>query len=219
VLEGAVGIGAYADLWKVLGVERWVGLDLSGDSVERLRGRFPEHVFFQFDLTNGESRLEETLHGEHFDLVTAVDVLYHLMDEWRFEEALTALASRVRPGGFLLLSDVFVPQPVRVAGHVLRRPMARYTGLLAGHGFQLVDREPVFAILGDPVPREGHYWADFALRTSWRMLSKAIRTAPGELRERVGRALARALVPLDDVLKRSGRLQGSNLELALFHRA
>jgi SAM-dependent methyltransferase len=218
LLEGAVGVGAYGALWKKLGVQRWVGLDLSEDAVERLRRRFTADVFVQFDLTTGEDGLRDAVQGELFDLVTGVDVLYHLTDEHHFAEALAALASRVTPGGALLLSDVFVDAPVQIARHVLRRPMASYEAILGPRGFALAEREPVFAILGDPVPRRGIHRADVALTVIWRLTSKLIRMVPGELRDAVGRTLARALTPIDDVLKRSGWLQGTNLELALFRR-
>jgi len=96
--------------------------------------------------------------------------------------------------------------------------MASYEAILGPRGFALAEREPVFAILGDPVPRRGIHWADVVLTVIWRLTSKLIRTVPGELRDTVGRTLARALTPIDDVLKRSGWFQGANLELALFRR-
>ena len=216
LLEGAVGVGAYAPLWGKLGVERWVGVDLSKSAVERLRHRFPDGMFAQVDLTAGDATLRAVLSGQRFDLVTAIDVLYHIVDELEFTRALDALVARMVPGGYLLLSDVFPERPTRVAAHVLRRPLARYEELLGKHGLTLVAREPVFAILGNPVRRSGFHTRDLAMRATWRVLSKLVRTTPDRMRDPVGRAAARALIPVDRFLKRTGRARGLNLELALF---
>jgi len=219
VLEGAVGVGAYEPLWKKLGVEHWVGVDLSQEAVEHLKRRFPDGSFVQVDLTAGESTLRTVLAGQRFDLVTAIDVLYHIVDQLEFDRALTALVGRVLPGGHLLLSDVFADRPIRVAAHVLRRPLARYEQVLANHGFALVEREPIFGILGDPVRRQGIHVRDLALQAAWRILSKAVRSTPDRLRDPVGSVVARALIPVDSFLKRTGRARGLNLELGLFRRS
>ena len=77
---------------------------------------------------------------------------------------------------------------------------------------------PVFAILGDPVPRPGSL-RDASLVQAWRLVSKAIRSCPeGWIREAVGGAAAVALAPLDCLLRATGITRGVNLELALFER-
>ena len=219
LLEGAVGVGAYAALWQKLEIKEWVGVDLSEGAIDRLRGRFPEATFAQVDLTRGDPPLQALLADRRFDLVTAIDVLYHIVDELDFVKALDSLARRVGDDGCLLLSDVFAARATRVAAHVLRRPLARYEEVLSPHGMQLVEREPVFAILGDPIGRGGFHPADLGVRATWRLLSKLIRTVPGSTRDLVGRVTARTLAPVDELLRRNGYSRGTNLELALFRRA
>jgi ubiquinone/menaquinone biosynthesis C-methylase UbiE len=219
LLEGAVGVGAYAPLWKKLGIQRWVGLDLSESAVERLKHRFADGEFAHVDLTAGDKTLQSVLSDERFDLVTAIDVLYHIVDKLEFRTALEGLAGRLAPGGYLLISDVFSERPTQVAPHVLRRPLAQYEGILSPRGVKLLARQPVFAILGDPVPRAGFHVRDLAMLGTWRILSKLIRTTPDAMRDSVGRAAAQALLPIDNFLKRTGRAQGLNLEFALFRAA
>jgi hypothetical protein len=156
------------------------------------------------------------LSGQRFDLVTAIDVLYHIVDELEFDRALDALVERMAPAGFLLLSDVFPDRPKRVASHVLRRPLARYEELLGKKGVVLVDREPIFAILGDPVRRSGFHGRDLLMQATWRVLSKLVRSTPERLRDSLGRTAAQALIPFDRLLKRTGSATGVNLEFALF---
>ncbi len=216
LLEAAPGVGAYEPVWRRFAVSRWVGLDLSEDAVAYCRRQYPWGTFLRQDLTEetwaGAARQE----GAGFDLVTAIDVLYHLTEDAAFETALKGLAARVKPGGLLLVSDVFVPQDQRIAAHVRRRAMGTHLRVL-GEEFALVDREAVFAILADPVPRPGKL-RDRAVSVVWRGLARGLLALPPEWRERAGAAAVALLWPADGVLRRLGAARGVNLELALFRR-
>jgi SAM-dependent methyltransferase len=212
LLEGGVGVGAYAALWARLGVEHWVGVDISEEAVQDLRSRFPAHQFEADDMT--QLQLEE----QGFDLVTAIDVLYHLVDDTAFTAALGQLGQRVRPGGWLLASDVFCKESRRTAEHVKRRPLEAYEGALSPLGFSVVQREPVFAVLDDPVARGGFRPGDRCLQGIWRLLSGTLCRVPAGTRELLGGRLVRALTPLDAMLRALGVTRGVNLELALFRR-
>jgi SAM-dependent methyltransferase len=218
VFEGAVGVGAYAPLWRKLGVERWAGVDLSAAAVERLSHRFPDATFAKFDLSSGVEEIRGAFGSALFDLVTGIDVLYHIVDDSDFAQALSTLGKMVTPSGRLLISDVFVREPTTIAPHVRRRPLVRYQELLASQDFLLVQREPVFAVLGDPVPRQGIWPFDLAMLMTWRVLSKAVRSVPMISRDAFGRFAAKVLTPVDSALRHLGRARGVNLELALFRR-
>lgn len=216
LLEAAVGVGAYAPLWQRLGVRRWVGLDIAEDAVAHCRKHFPNGEFRTLDLTSDRWRAE-TFPESGFDLVTAIDVLYHLVDDGMFETALRNLASRIRPGGALLVSDVFVPRDRQIAPHVKRRSLETYQRVL-GPEMELLDREAVFAILADPVPRSGGHWVDHALLTGWRILAKTILIAPSAARDTLGAGAVWLAWPLDGLLRRLRLSRGVNIELALFRR-
>src|SRR4051812_32713846 len=51
-LEGACGNGAYASVWRRLGIDRWIGIDLSPEAITALRHRFPRNEFVVLDLTS-----------------------------------------------------------------------------------------------------------------------------------------------------------------------
>lgn len=219
LLEGAVGVGAYGDLWERIGVVRWVGLDISADAVAKLKQRYPKHRFAAVDLADREAEgwREVDGHGP-YEVVTAIDVLYHLVDDAAFGRALAGLAERVAPGGLLLVSDVVAQEPTNVAAHVRRRPLAAYQAVLQPLGFELAGRAPVFAFLGDPVVRKGFHPLDWALALAWRIVQKAIRSTPAALRDGLGRALARGLGPLDRWVCAMGLSRGVNLELIAYRR-
>jgi SAM-dependent methyltransferase len=216
VLEAAVGVGAYARLWNRLGVRSWTGVDISDTAVEALRTRYPSSRFLAADISGAQFAAAEIGPPGGFDLVTAIDVLYHLVDGATFESALRNLAQRVRPGGGLLISDVFCPVERQIAAHVVRRPLSRYLDTLAPVGFRLAGRRAVFAVLGDPVvppeplPRHRAMW------NIWRVAQKAVRTAPAFSRSVFGGGVALALWPLDSAFRTLEWARGTNLELALF---
>ena len=213
LFEGAVGTGAYAALWRRLGVQRWVGADIAEAAIGRLRAENPQHAFITCDLAALDG---ERLDLGRFDVVTAIDVLYHLVNDAQYATALGNLAGLVRPGGILVVSDVFVPgAPLTIAAHVRRRPLANYLTNLPG--FNLVTREPVFAILGDPV-RRPHHPGDEAMFLAWRIIQKIVRMTPDRARPAVGALAAAAALPLDWALRRAGLSSGINLELAVFRR-
>jgi SAM-dependent methyltransferase len=214
ILEAASGVGAYAPAWRRLGCATWVGLDISADAVAHCRRLYPGGEFLEQDLTAPEW---PAVGDRVFDLVTAIDVLYHLVDDAAFEAALRNLAARVCRGGMLVLSDVFVPCDRQIAAHVRRRCLGSYQEVL-GPDMVLADREPVFAILSDPVPRSGRHVADHALLAAWRLLARGVRSTPAWMRNAAGAGVVTLAWPLDSLLRRTGMTRGVNLELALFRR-
>jgi len=80
---------------------------------------------------------------------------------------------------------------------------------------RLADREPVFAILGDPVPRPGRR-VDRLLSAAWKALALTLLHTPRRLRDPIGQIAVYAAWPLDGLLRALGLSRGINLELALF---
>ena len=214
VFEAAVGVGAYASLWQQLGVTRWIGVDISADAIADLQARYPASEFYVADVTRDSADFPAAV-----DLATAIDVLYHLPDDAAFSAALQHIARSVKPGGALVVSDVFTDVRRPVAVHVVRRPLAAYVDIVQPLGFHLEARAPVFSILGDPVVVPYARVRSRLLFEAWRVLQKSIRVSPAVVRDRFGAAVAAAAQPLDRALRNAGVAEGVNLELSLFRRA
>jgi hypothetical protein len=162
-------------------------------------------------LDIGTSALDTAFAGRRFDLVTALDVLYHLVGDEAYARALAGLGRRVRSGGHLLVSDVFADH--YVATHVKRRALSAYGKILGPLGFELLAREPVCAILGDPVVGPDRRLRALALFTIWRAISKIVRTLLV-----LGSPVVKIVWPFDAALRALGASRKRNLELALFRR-
>ena len=141
VLEIATGTGVYVEMWKGLGVSRLAGIDISQNATDHLKARFPEFSFHKRDLSAPELT---GLVGKDFDLVTAVDMLYHVVDDAAFAVALDNLAQAVKPGGLLAIHDLFLRHGQREFGYIKWRSLNGYIASLEKAGFEVLSRTPTF---------------------------------------------------------------------------
>ncbi len=138
VLDVGCGTGFFTAYYLGRGA-RVTGVDIARTSVERLRRQFPEAGFLLADVS------EVDLEGR-FDLVNAFDVLYHIVDDARWEAALRRLGAAVLPGGLLLVTDTFVGFPTG-AQHNRMRGLAEYRRVLEPLGFAFEGTWPTHVLL------------------------------------------------------------------------
>ena len=148
ILDIGVGTGFYIDFWKKLGAAEIVGLDISGKSVSELKARYPQYRFIETDISDSE-----TLVGERtFDIITAFDVFFHIVDEKLFQRALENLRSLAHEDSVILILDVFSKSPVaQAAAHVRFRTYRYYQEALNASGMEIKHVKPVFYFLAPPI--------------------------------------------------------------------
>lgn len=128
VLDVGCGTGFFT-AWYLERGAGVTGMDIAPISIETLRSRHPQARFVLADV--GEHPVEG-----RFSLVNAMDVLYHITDDQRWEAAVSHLAGAVEQGGLLVLSDAFSDMG-RLAEHNRMRPLALYRTHLNAAGLQL----------------------------------------------------------------------------------
>jgi len=142
LLEVAAGSGAWMPFWASRGVSDYCGVDLSERAIETLRERFPGLRLYRHDLN--DLNIGGVV-GAGYDCVSAIDVLYHVVDDGRFREVLADLASVLKPGGLLLLHDQFLHGPPQDYGGYIRwRRLDDYAAALREAGFEVLYRRPTF---------------------------------------------------------------------------
>jgi len=141
-----------------------VGVDITSVSVSRLRQLYPQFEFVQADISSAEA--DEI--GTGSDLVLASDVLFHIVQDEAWRKAIQNSAARLREEGFLILSDVFPPQPTRIAEHVRLRSLSDYCAELSEAGLRMRHIEPIFAVLQPPPLIPGVSWPWRAYARLWR---------------------------------------------------
>ncbi|MGE0544514.1 MAG: class I SAM-dependent methyltransferase [Dehalococcoidia bacterium] len=168
VLELGPGNGFYVDLWSKIGVRELTGIDIAPPAVTRLRRRFPAYQFLSGDIGRPIA-----LPPHAFDVVTAFDVLFHLIDEAAFDQALSSIARSLRPGGIVLITDLFPESNEIRLPHHRSRTAGRYREALSAVGLELDRRRPVFVLMHPwAEPRAGaprravHLWWSFVERVA-----------------------------------------------------
>ena len=138
VLDVGCGTGFFTAWYLERGADV-TGMDIAPISVETLGVRHPRSRFILADV--GASPIEG-----RFALVNAMDVLYHITEDARWEAAVSHLAAAVEDGGLLVVSDAFSEMD-RLADHNRMRPLARYRALLNAAGMQLAGLHPTHVLL------------------------------------------------------------------------
>lgn len=188
VLELAPGNGFYVALWRRLGVRELSAVEIAAPAVERLRQRFPSYQFLTGDIG---TRL--ALPTGSFDVVTALDVLFHITDDAAFDQAIANIARALRPGGVALISDLFPEETPVERPHQRSRSAAVYRERLTAHGLRLERRRPVFVLMHPwAAPRSQR--AERIARAWWWLVERTAGHLPG------GGAVLGALLAMADAL-------------------
>lgn len=201
VLELGCGTGVYVEMWKSMGVASLTGFDITAASVEHLAPRYPEYRFHREDVSD-PGLLER--HPGGFDLVTAFDVLYHVVEDGKFARALENISALSRPGALLLVHDMFLPGPDLHHGYIRWRSLEAYARELDRAGFDILRRLPIFCFMIQASRLSGH--AALLHGWAWKGFRRAIERAPD--------AAGRALNALDGALLGMMR-EGPSMHLAV----
>lgn len=147
VLDVGCGTGFYLQQWQALGVASMAGLDISDWAVTQLARTYPRATFYRADI--GEEN--PPLPVEAFDVVTALDVLVHLVDDAAYLRALGNLHRSLKSGGYLLYSDSFFRGPDKQYEDYWRgRSLAAVAADMDAAGFEIVSRVPMSVVMAAP---------------------------------------------------------------------
>lgn len=205
ILEVGSGTGAYLDFWRGEGVTALTGLDLSAAAVEFIGGQYPEYRFMQRDVTAPGLAADC---GTGFDLVTALDVLYHVVDDQLLATALENIHAVLRPGGILAVHDQFLHRETEHHDYIRWRSLADWEQALDAAGFDIIGRTPIFFLMIQPTDIAPSRTGVFMDRL-WVWTNRCIHRAPA--------LMARLLFAADSLLGMMLR-EGPSMELLLARR-
>lgn len=116
------------------------GADISPVAVDRLRQRFPGATFMQVALGNDPVPAADAA----YDLITILDVTYHVVDDELWSAGLSELARVLKPGGHLVVIDRFGATDDDAAPHVRFRSRQRWETAARSCGLTLQTVQPVY---------------------------------------------------------------------------
>lgn len=171
VLDVGAGTGFYLDLWRSLGVRDVTAADISEFAVESLRARYPDVTVVQADIS--QPTMPAALAGRQFDVVSAMDMLFHVVDDEAYQRALQNLVGLVKPDGLLVFSELFLAVSPQRERHDVFRSQAETESGLRSAGAVPVTMHPSFVLLNEPVNSENR-----ALHAWWSTVSRVVQGRP-----------------------------------------
>ena len=148
VIDIGSGTGFYIERWKEVGVKKMVGTDITQVSVRNLQRKYPSDQFYQVDI--GDPKVILPQQGQ-YDVVSAFDILFHIVDDEHYRKAIQNIYGLLRPGGWFIFSDNFLHHGTERAQNQVSRSLEDITGILMEIGFRVVRRTPMFILMNDPV--------------------------------------------------------------------
>jgi 2-polyprenyl-3-methyl-5-hydroxy-6-metoxy-1,4-benzoquinol methylase len=146
VLDVGSGTGHYVREWLLAGARSVTASDLTNVATERLRAAFPNVPVRQLDIT--EESVSQSF-GQ-FDIVSAFDILFHIVDDAAYERAFRNCFALCRPGGYLVFSENFLHGPRETKDHMVSRSLDEIEHVLRRAGFVSLERKPMFVVMNHP---------------------------------------------------------------------
>ncbi len=145
VLDIGSGSGFYLDRWRELGVASITGSDLTETATEQLREKYDVPIVC---LDIGDEKMP--LDGA-FDAISAMDVLFHIVDDDRYARALRNVSSLLSDRGVFVFTDNFLHAGEMRAAHQASRTFEAIDRCLHDAGLAIVERHPSFVLMNTPV--------------------------------------------------------------------
>lgn len=202
VMDIGSGTGFYIERWKELNVKSIHGTDITGVVVENLGKQFPEHTFSQLDI--GE-KMDNP--ASQYDFISAFDVLFHIVDDARFEQAIKNIHGLLNDKGYFVISDNFVHGKTIRLEHQVSRSHEYMTSTIEKTGFKHVKTIPMFVLMNDPVD------------TNNRIIKKIFWTITKNVRkgEKMGRLIGDLITPVEKFLI-SLKTESPSTEIKVFQK-
>lgn len=103
LLDVGSGAGHWIDFYRsAFDARRVVGIELAAPAADALRSRYAAETDVSIEELDISGDIEL---GERFDIVNAVDVLFHVVDDGRWRRAVESLGHHLAPGGFLVIVE------------------------------------------------------------------------------------------------------------------
>ena len=192
ILDLGCGTGFYIEFWKKKGAKNLTGLDLTQKSVSELSRRFADYSFYKGDIGDRDLNL-----NKKFDMITAFDILFHIVDEERFSQAIHNVGNMAREGAIILISDNFLRYDrEKVFFGQNNRSYDRYRIELDKNNIEIVRLKPIFYLMNGPIDMK-----DNILFRIYCLLWSKMAYLMGKS-ETLGQIIGFSLYYIDDVLIR-----------------
>lgn len=147
VLDVGSGTGFWVEAWKSLGVKALTASDLTNVASERLRALYPGCRVQRLDISS-EDAVE--ILDDRYDLISAIDVLFHITSDDAYTAALSNISRALKPGGYFLFSENLPHHGLPRSNTQVNRTLEKVSELLASVELRIVKRVPMFVLMNRP---------------------------------------------------------------------
>ncbi len=105
----------------------------------------PDGKFITMDIS-ADLAANKTYLENQFDIINMLNVVFHIVDDVKFERALYNLAVCLKVGGYLLISDYFGDKDIFPASNTKLRGLNRYK-TLDDNGIQILEIIPIYFLM------------------------------------------------------------------------
>ncbi len=144
VLDVGCGTGVFSGFY-LRNSAQVTGIDITTTSIEKLRKSLPDGKFITMDISADFAANKEYFENQ-FDIINILNVIFHIVDDMRFERALGNMAACLKEGGYLLISDYFGDEDIVAAPNTKLRGLNRYN-ILELKGIKVLDVIPIYFLM------------------------------------------------------------------------
>lgn len=145
VLDIGSGSGFYIRNWQNLGVKNITASDFSTNALKQIKKTFRNVITLELDIT---APLPKNL--VKFDIISAFDILYHIVDDKKYNQAIKNIHKLLKPGGIFIFS-ANLPSKTQRARHQVSRNKKTTFSLLKKSHFKIKQVKPIFFLMNAPI--------------------------------------------------------------------
>jgi SAM-dependent methyltransferase len=150
ILDVGSGTGFWIDYYLKRGVRCVHGCDISSVAIRNLKVLYNDFRNVFISETDFGSKLIPF--DMEFDIVNAMDVAYHIVNDNHFNDFLSNISKSLHPGGFVFLTDAFLEKPINVPyAHVKYRTLNEYKEKFARNNIKILSLLPMYFFLNPPI--------------------------------------------------------------------
>jgi Predicted methyltransferase (contains TPR repeat) len=155
VLDLGSGAGHWIDFYRSLGAAHIDGVEISTNAATALNLRYAGIS----GITIHNCPAAEFDSGRQFDVINAIGVMFHIVDDGEFERTVTKLTDLLRPGGLLIVGGHFgwldnLNVQFDASGRINKRlrSLRHWRKLLSACATVRVYRNRAFRLIDAPLP-------------------------------------------------------------------
>lgn len=143
VLDIGCGTGWWFEFFRFcLGAKTYVGIDVSKTSINKLRKQYHKVQHAKFELFDIGTRVLSSVHrkklfSQRMDIVNAVGILFHIIDDEKWKNAITNISNLLKKGGVLFIGDEFSSKTYEKGVWRKFRSLNQYKNQLKISGFKI----------------------------------------------------------------------------------